>query len=298
MRRNLTLAGIFVLGLLVAVPTLATGAGTEVERELVIGLDVEGFDAGIFVNNNDGDVSATLIVSRGAQVAYYSVPATVTADRVTARFGKLGALDFHFAPKPNGKVECTGSENGEAVFEGSFAFTGENGYVHIETDRTEGTYQVYPEPKTCTETRSPRGSSVRPRTYHPTYSGDGVTLDAMAGSRRQGRAREISVFHDGSRGPQAAFLFAFLVERREGMSIARGVQTAAGAGAFRWNLKKGTASLRPPAPFTGSATFRRGRSGPGTWRGSLGMPVLGGEPLRLAGREFRAVIHKGLPQDE
>jgi len=298
MRRSLVLAGIFVLGLLVAVPALATGTAPEVE-ELVFGLDVEGFDAGVFVNNNDGDVSATLIIGRGAQVAYYSVPATVTADRVTARLGRLGELDFHFAPKPKGKVECTGSENGEAVFDGSFSFTGENGYVHIETDRAEGTYQVYPEPKTCSTKRgSPRGGSLRARTYHPTYSGDGVTLGAMAGSRRKRRAREVAVFDDGSRGPHASYLFAFLTEQREGMSVARGVQTAAGAGAFRWNLKKGTASLRPPAPFTGSATFRRGRSGPGTWRGSLGMPILGGEPLRLAGREFRATIHKGLPQDE
>lgn len=297
MRRSLILAGIFVLGLLVAVPAPATVAAPEVE-ELVFGLDVEGFDAGIFVDNNDGDVSATLIISRGAQVAYYSVPATVTADRVTAKFGGLGELDFHFAPKPNGKVECTGSENGEAVFDGAFDFTGENDYVHIDADHAEGTYQVYPEPKGCTDKRSPKGTSLRPRTYHPTYSGDGVTLGAIAGSRRNGGAREVAVFNDGSGSSHATFLSAFLVERREGMSIARGVQTAAGGGAFRWNLKKGTATLRPPAPFTGSATFRRARSGPGTWRGSLGTPILGGEPLRLAGREFRAVIHKGLPQDE
>jgi hypothetical protein len=298
MRRLLILAGVSILGLLVAVPTFATGAATEVERELVIGLDVEGFDAGIFVDNNDGDVSATMILSRGAQIAYYSVPATVTADRVTAKFGGLGDLDFHFASKSNGRVECTGSENGEAVFDGSFDFTGENGYVHIEADHAEGTYQVYPEPKTCTEKRSLRGASARARTYHPVYSGEGATLNAVAGSRRKGKAREVDVFDVGSGRSHRVFLHALLVERREGMIVARGVQAAAGAGAFRWNLKKGTASLRPPSPFTGSATFRRDRQGPGTWRGTLGMPIFGGEPVRLAGREFRAVIHKGVPQDE
>ena len=54
------------------------------------------------------------------------------------------------------------------------------------------------------------------------------------------------------------------------MTVARGVQLAAGAGAFRWNLEKGTATLRPPAPFTGSATFtRHGHDGHGAWKGSL-----------------------------
>jgi hypothetical protein len=75
--------------------------------------------------------------------------------------------------------------------------------------------------------------------------------------------------------------------------------SAAGARAFRWNLETGTATLRPPAPFTGSATFtRHGHDGHGTWKGSLGMPIFGGESVELAGSAFRAFIHKGVPQDE
>jgi hypothetical protein len=35
--------------------------------------------------------------------------------------------------------------------------------------------------------------------------------------------------------------------------------------------------------------------GPGR---SLAMPIFGGEPVDLAGGEFRAFIHRGLPQDE
>lgn len=30
----------------------------------------------------------------------------------------------------------------------------------------------------------------------------------------------------------------------------------------------------------------------------LRMPILGGEPVQLAGGEFRAFIHKGVAQDE
>ena len=294
MRRSLILAGIFVAGLLVAVPTLATGAGGEVEREVAFDIDVAGFNGSVLVSNNDGDVSATIILSRGPRVAYYSAPAKVTADRVTARFGSLGELDYRFAPKRGGSVECNGS--GEAVFEGTFDFTGENGYVHIEASRAEGSFQIYyPEPKNCPPQRLAR----RAVPYHPAYSDSGVTLGARAVATARKRAREISVYDEGRPGSHEVFVFAILAERREGVTSARGVQLTAGSGAFRWNLKRGTATLRPPAPFTGSATFvRHGHDGHGTWKGSLDMPIFGGEPVDMAGGRFRAFIHKGVPQDE
>jgi hypothetical protein len=295
MRRALVLAGVFCAGLLVAVPVLAAGAGREVERELAFALDVEGFSVDVFVSNNDGDVDATMILSRGPQVAYYIAPAKVTAERVTARFGTLGELDYRFASKSNGSIDCSGAEEGEAVFEGTFDFTGENGYVHIEAAHAEGSFQIYPEPKSCQQKRVAR----RAVPYHPSYSNEGATLQSRAGSPAKGRIREVSVFDEGQRGPHKVFVFATLAERREGLTVARGVQLTAGSGAFRWNLEKGTATLRPPAPFTGSATFtRRGHHGHGTWKGSLGMPILGGEPVELAGGRFRAFIHKGVPQDE
>jgi hypothetical protein len=295
MRRALVLAGLLFAGVLAAVPPVAGAADREVQRELAFGLEAEGFTIGVFVSNNDGDVEATMIVSRGAQVAYYATPAEVTASRVTARFGSLGELDYRFAPKPNAKVDCSGAEEGEAVFDGSFDFNGENGYVHVEASHAEGSYQVYPEPKNCPQGRHAR----RVVHYHPSYSGDGATLHARARSRAARNSREVIVFDDGRKGPHRIFVFAVLGEKREGMSVARGVQLAAKSSLFRWNLKQGTATLRPPAPFTGSATFtRHGHHGHGTWNGSLGMPILGGEPVQLTGPEFRAFIHKGTPQDE
>lgn len=282
-------------GLLVATPAVAAGAGSEVERELAFDLDVAGFSGNVFVSNNDGDVNATIVLSRGPRVAYYTASAKVTADRVTARFGSLGELDYRFAPKRNGKVECTGSEQGEAVFEGSFDFTGENGYVHIEDDQAEGSFQIYPEPKNC----APQRLARRVVPYHPSYSDSGATLQARAVAPTKGRVREISVYDEGRRGPHGVFVFAILAERREGITAARGMQLTAGPGTFRWNLKRGTATLRPPAPFTGSATFtRHGHDGHGTWKGSLGMPIFGGETVKLTGGAFRAFIHKGVPQDE
>ncbi len=294
MRRVFVLAGVIFAGLLVVVPALAVGAGREVERELAFGLDIKGFTGGVFVSNNDGDVNALIILNRGPQVAYYSTPARVTAERVTARFGELGELDYRFAPKRNGRVKCTGAEEGEAVFEGTFDFTGENGYVHIEADHAKGYFQIYPEPKNCPQKRLARPAGR----YHPSYSDEGATLQARARLRAKRTTREVLVFDAGRHRRHKVTVYATLAEEREGMTVARGVQLTAGAGACRWNLKKGTATLRPPPPFTGSATFNRHGDGHGTWKGSLGMPILGGEPVELTGSEFRAFIHKGVPQDE
>lgn len=148
-------------------------------------------------------------------------------------------------------------------------------------------------PKSCPQRRFVR----RVVPYTPTYSGKGATLGARAGSRAQGRIREVGVFDDGRTGPHKIILYATLGEEREGMTVGRGVQLAASSGAFRWNLEKGTATLRPPTPLAGSATFTRyGHKGHGTWRGSLSMPIFGGNPVRLAGGAFRAFIHKGVPQ--
>jgi hypothetical protein len=295
MRRALVLGWVLFAGLLVAPPALAAGSGREVQRELGFSLEAEGFAVEVFVSNNDGDVNATLIVSRGPQVAYYFTPAKVTAERVTARFGQLGELDYHFASKRGGSIDCSGAEEGAAVFEGTFDFTGENGYVHIEASHAEGSFQVYPQPKSCPEMRLAR-RAVR---YHPSYSSQGATLQARAGSRAKGTIREVAALDEGRRGPHKVFFYAALGELREGMTVSRGVQMTARSGAFSWNLERGAATLRPPAPFTGSATFiQHGRDGHGTWKGSLSMPIFGREPVDLAGSEFRAFIHKGVPQDE
>jgi hypothetical protein len=292
MRRALVLVSMFAAGLLGT--SLASASAAEIEREVAFELRSAGFTANVYVTNNDGDVSALLIVAKGPQVAYYSVPAKVTAERVTAKFGAFGELDYAFRPKGKGSLECLGASEAEneAEFEGTFAFTGEEEYVHIEATHAEGTLDLYPVPKQC----APTGHARRVVPYHPTYGDKGATLHATAGSLGSAQAREVGIY-DADRHRVA--ISAYLGERQEGVDIARGVQMGAPSSAFKWNLDAGTASLRPPAPFTGSAKFtRRGGNGHGTWTGSLTMPILGGEPVEVAGTEFSAYIHKGVPQDE
>src|SRR4051812_30858682 len=102
MRRALVLFSVFAstilgTGLTVAAATAAalpSRPGPEIEREVDFGLNSEGFLVQVYVTNNDGDVTAMLIISKGPQVAYYLVPAKVTAERVVARFGAFGELNY------------------------------------------------------------------------------------------------------------------------------------------------------------------------------------------------------------
>jgi hypothetical protein len=296
MRRALVIAGVIVAGRLAAVPPLAAApvraARAEVEREVTLLLHAEGFLVLFDTTDNDGELSAYLEIARGRQTATYGVPVEITADTVKARFGALGELDYHYAPKARTGTGNESETEGKAHFEGTFTFTGENGYVHIDADSADGVYHVY---RPYGRARARRLRRAVP--YHPSYSAEGMTLEAKAGSRARGLIRDISVYDSGRRGPRG--VFAVLAEEREGMTVQRGVRLTARTIGFRWSLERGTAMLRPPAPFTGSAHFtRRGGNGRGTWTGSLAMPILGGDPVRLAGPEFRAFIHKGVPQDE
>ena len=300
MRRALVLAGVIVAALLATVPALAPAAGRaarpEVEREVTLVLRAEGFVVLFDTTDNDGELSAYLAIVRGRQRADYSVPVKITADTVKARFGTLGELDFHYAPTRKAAAGCTQEVEGKAHFEGTFTFTGENEYVHIDADSAEGVYHVYA-PNGCAQERRLR----RVVPYSPSYSEEGATLEAKAGSRAQGHGLELSVFDAGphAHGRAKGAIFGELWEQREGMVVSRGVTMPLRTGAFSWNLDAGTATLRPPAPFAGSAHFtRHGTNGHGTWSGSLAMPILGGEPVELAGSDFRAYIHKGVPQDE
>jgi hypothetical protein len=105
--------------------------------------------------------------------------------------------------------------------------------------------------------------------------------------------RSLLVFEGEANHRRHVFFSAFEDEEEEGMTIARGAQTAGPPRDFTWDLKAGTARIAPPAPFSGSATFKRRPGGRSAWRGSLRAPVLGGQPMRLAGGDFKAQLIEG-----
>jgi hypothetical protein len=310
MRRALVLVSVFGAALsgtnlaLAAGPAAAAPAGVAGEIERNVDLDefrVEGFGIDLLVQGFRDEVTATLIVTRGPQIAYYTAPAVVSAERVTAHFGALGGLDYRFVPQGSQELRCLGAGSEDPVtFEGTFTFTGERGYVHVDAPHAEGSVTATPAPQGCRPAVAARTAAVARRVvpYHPVYSGHGATVDATAGSPDKGPLRQLEIADGADKGRHRLRIRAFESERAEGVSISRGVQMTAPSSAFRRNLTAGFATVRPPAPLTGSAHFVRRAHGPPAWTGSLRMPIFGGDPVRLAGPGFRATLHKGTFQDE
>jgi hypothetical protein len=286
MRRALVIAGVMLAGLLALVPALATAASSPSREEapleepeffeaeeLTFTLSVEGFAVDVVVEDNGIEETATLTISRGDLTSTYEVPAMLTGDSVSARFGTLGAFDLHFEPK-KGARKCLG----RLIFTGSFTFTGENDYVHVDADRAEGS-RLGGEFFTC-------GSEDEEGFLEVDES---VGLEAIAGSVKRGAGRQVTAEEWGPGGHRREVrVAASQVEETEGMRIARGALVHARRGAFRHNVYLDTATLKPPAPFTGWARLKPGRGHKGIWEGTLRLPGLDGTPIHLTGPAFRA----------
>jgi len=80
------------------------------------------------------------------------------------------------------------------------------------------------------------------------------------------------------------------IEIREGMDIWRATEVRGPASAFDFDHAAGTASLRPPAPFTGHASFAARPHGRGLWRSTIRVPLLGANPIDTGGPGFRVTL--------
>jgi len=277
-----------LVALLSAVP-MASAAEAPI-RDAKFELHEGGFLVTVKGEVNEEGIVLTLY--RHGEVAVYETKAEYTGDTVKARFGRLGELEYTFTPDRRAGP-C--AEFAVGTFEGNFAFTGENEFVKFEADRARGSL-LEPPKVGCKEPRRARAASRR----------------APSGARREGAEEEAAllvhsrlplpvrsmlVFETEGEHGRRVFFSAFEQEKAEGMLIARGAQVVAPRRDFTWNLKAGTAQVDPPAPFTGSATFKRRPGGRPLWQGSLRAPMLGGQPFRLAGGDLQAQLIKGSPLD-
>jgi hypothetical protein len=171
---------------------------------------------------------------------------------------------------------CEGEEPQTVSFEpqsyrGNFEFHGEEGF-------TEAT-------------------STAPREYTPFFfqlicgsiSGEG-TGGMLPGARlrlhsRQGPTRvnlQVNKNHPGGRSE----FTAEISERRRGIQIQRSAVLLAGAGAFDYDPLLRTATLDPPAPFAGHASFHRSAARANRWTGNLEVDFPGKADVPLVGGGF------------
>lgn len=249
------------------------------------------------------------------------------SDDIVARLGRLGRIDVRFVPHKVTKEKpprgCRGGKivTDEGHFVGLIAFRGERGYTRVRVHRAPGVVSRTPA-LTCRRNSSAKsrkaakherevlehtaerlekeedeeegGGSVGPQSVKlaatargghvaltasrlsvPKKSGDksskgfALTSFTVVGHRRRGRVDEnsmaIDLIEKGS---------AFLVPNRLLPTI--------------------EAIVKPPLPFSGSATFRRNPATAPSWTGDLKVELPGFGLVRLAGHGTHASMCSGL----
>lgn len=235
----------------------------------------------------------TLELKREGYLVTYEVQGEVTDAGLKVRFGRLGLIDVAFTPtrtlsSTEPSAGCTGAPRTlrEGVFTGTIDFTGERGFVRIEGPQAEGSMSVISQWQ-CPE--------------DPAFA-DGPFFLSAHRSRSEKRAASLEVFnrrclcffaagvHYGSRGGRSVF-YGAKAELREGMEIFRVTFAPAEPSAFVFDHEAGTATLRPPPPFSGHATFRRRPHRHELWRSTIRVPLLGAVPLRTGRPGYRAALY-------
>ena len=233
-----------------------------------------------------------LVASKGDSAATYVVhsPPTPDAD-INARFPGVGLVSTHF--EPSGSTSrtpaiCGGrpSVRQDGVFRGTIKFRGERGFTHVDANSARGFF--FREPKESCKGKSHSGQSSRPgysltaRTKVP-----GGLLGFVAS-----KSRPDSEF--------AGFTgyFAIELKHRHGMRVSRVAAASSRSGAgFEMSgpaNRPEAATVSPPAPFGGTASFSSTSDISAEWTGDLAVELPGAGMVGLAGPRFRSQLCFGL----
>lgn len=221
---------------------------------------------------------------RFLSAASYTVVGSASPDRIKARFGKLGRVSVRFKAKRAKRIGprkgCTGKPamDRSGVFVGTIRFRGEGGYTRVAARRAQGrVIDTLKERCEFPHTRRSARASASPL-------GPPV-LGASLGSRR-GFGASIS----RRAGKRSALYEAISFERRGRMRIFRIVFAKGREDSFTYVGDLSAATVKPPAPFEGEATFLRERRGKGSWLGSLSVSFPGRDDVPMAGSRFVAKL--------
>jgi len=252
-------------------------------------------------------VTLTARNSDGASVTYLA-QGVATEKRIEASFGALGHISVRFHPsQPPHFVQraanCRGS--GELVHAGNFigtiAFEGEQGYTTLHASRAKGIVtQSFKE--VCSEGGEGHASHPPPISL--------TMLDATSrstpGYTSFDALRVVSKPRPQGFGGLCSFLASIFEVQpplkpggRPALAIIRSIHATAKPSAFSTTASGAeitSASIAPPVPFTGAATYVKGQGSRGSWSGSLAANFPGLGEVSLAGPEFSARISEPLAQ--
>lgn len=224
-----------------------------------------------------------LFVGGKSGSAIYLAPAKVEPTAIAADLGAVGRVDVHFEPSgPPERVHARCEENGSTVFEpgfwvGTIEFKGEEGFTRVEVARTKATVNPFFELAGCGAVLIGESNGRRV---------EGARLVTRFASAHETRFLQANKNHDGAR----VYLEADVEERHEGLIVDRQAGGYFPSAAFDFVPSLRSATLAPPGPFAGHATFRRKAKPASRWTGNLTVDFPGRAAVPLAGRRFRATL--------
>jgi hypothetical protein len=225
---------------------------------------------------DDHPGSIELVASAKGKAVTYRAPAEVTETTMQSNLGALGEISLTFQRSNQAATAPCGKQKvrfDSGYYEGKIEFHGEEGYTSAEATTVPGDISFLLA-EFCGEIFS--GSSFERR--------PGAELFV----RNPALGPQLSVRK--ARPKAAAVITASVSEYTNGISIHRYESRWMHGNAFTYDSHLRTATIRPPAPFSGSARFDRRKKAGQRWRGDLTVDVPGRSDIPLTGPSLRATL--------
>jgi hypothetical protein len=300
---TLLLAALSCLAGVSAIP--ASAAPERVDEGAVGGFELKGTNGNRILvlaeapPGAGGKGEVLLVVGRKGSAALYDAPATVTptlapetiepslnglATSIQADLGPLGKIAVEL--KPSGTTETDRSRCGKPLthaagtYEGAIEFHGEEGFTDATATAVPLSLRALVA-LACVQNgpSEARGGKL-----------PGAALTATSRTAEGHLALQVNQNRPGAR----VALSATLSENRGGIKIRREVAAMAPGSAFTFDPKLLTASLNPPSPFSGTATFRRSAAPANRFSGSLTVDFPGNSNISLTAGAHAHLVHAKL----
>lgn len=221
-----------------------------------------------------------------ASVNYVLLKGGIERGRIHARLPGVGRifLEFHERSHPHDRSvsNCRSSETTrKGVFVGTVKIRGERGYTSAIAHHVRG--EIVQEPQEHCH-RSPTARASR--------AGDRL----LSASTSRGRGHlSFTALDFPSSVLGSDLLFSASLQRVRGHMAIMTTQSAIGKdpSVLEIEAPPRSASVTPPAPFTGSATFQQEAAGQFSWTGDLAVELPGIGEVSLAGPKFETSVCVG-----
>jgi hypothetical protein len=303
MRRTATALFLSFMLAAVVVPTaLADGGGAppphqiEVEPRFQLAgshgyrLLISARAATVTIGVSRGDDS-----SRAGSSTTYVARGTAGPNGIHANFHQFGRIEVKFhrtAPAARGlPPDCFGGTTGAATIPGYFTgtvdFEGQGGYTAIDSHRIRGEV-VLPPTEQCPLVAGGANPLVEDPSAELPPAKTRMTLSALEKSGTGGL-----LFVARRAGETGFYAERFRTVGRIGLlslAYALGLRSS-----FASDPQVSYGTVRPPAPFVGTATLRREAGGRRSWTGTLAAAFPGEEPVSLVGPQFHTTLARSFP---